>query len=148
MMNMMRSTGDPAAWLEAFRTALRELFDDIDRISVDANMECKLTAPPSSTPADEAPAVQGRSGILLERLRWQQHYPFDLYHTPSVFEYLHPVSGEYLGTIILWRMSSHPPISDATLHTIVERQGNLAPEAAAEYIQALKDDHRYHRDVY
>lgn len=37
---------------------------------------------------------------------------------------------------------------DATLHTIVERQGNLAAEAAAEYIQALKDDHRYHRDVY
>ena len=37
---------------------------------------------------------------------------------------------------------------DATLHRIVEQQGNLAHEAASEYVQQLKDQHRYHRDVY
>jgi sulfite reductase (NADPH) flavoprotein alpha-component len=37
---------------------------------------------------------------------------------------------------------------DTTLHTIVAEQGRLDAEAAAEYVQALKDDHRYHRDVY
>lgn len=37
---------------------------------------------------------------------------------------------------------------DATLHTIVEKQGHLDTDAAAEYVQALKDNHRYHRDVY
>lgn len=37
---------------------------------------------------------------------------------------------------------------DAALHTIVERQGNLGQEAAREYVQQLKDEHRYHRDVY
>ncbi|HZY71529.1 MAG TPA: flavodoxin domain-containing protein [Edaphobacter sp.] len=37
---------------------------------------------------------------------------------------------------------------DTTLHTIVAEQGRLDAEAAAEYIQTLKDDHRYHRDVY
>jgi sulfite reductase (NADPH) flavoprotein alpha-component len=37
---------------------------------------------------------------------------------------------------------------DAMLHTIVEQQGNLNREASVEYIQNLKDQHRYHRDVY
>jgi sulfite reductase (NADPH) flavoprotein alpha-component len=37
---------------------------------------------------------------------------------------------------------------DATLHHIVAQQGNLDAEAATEYVQTLKDDHRYHRDVY
>jgi sulfite reductase (NADPH) flavoprotein alpha-component len=37
---------------------------------------------------------------------------------------------------------------DATLHTIVERQSGLSADAASEYINALKDQHRYHRDVY
>ncbi len=37
---------------------------------------------------------------------------------------------------------------DATLHTIVEQQAGLPREAAIEYVQQLKDQHRYHRDVY
>ncbi len=37
---------------------------------------------------------------------------------------------------------------DAALHTIVAKQGSLAPEATIDYVQALKDQHRYHRDVY
>ena len=37
---------------------------------------------------------------------------------------------------------------DATLHAIVSQQGKLDAEAATEYVQTLKDDHRYHRDVY
>ena len=37
---------------------------------------------------------------------------------------------------------------DATLHTIVEQQGNLLADIASEYVQQLKDQHRYHRDVY
>jgi sulfite reductase (NADPH) flavoprotein alpha-component len=37
---------------------------------------------------------------------------------------------------------------DAALHTIVGKQGNLGHEVAQDYIQRLKDEHRYHRDVY
>jgi sulfite reductase (NADPH) flavoprotein alpha-component len=37
---------------------------------------------------------------------------------------------------------------DAMLHTIVEQQGGLNGEAAVDYVQSLKDQHRYHRDVY
>jgi sulfite reductase (NADPH) flavoprotein alpha-component len=35
-----------------------------------------------------------------------------------------------------------------TLHKIVEQQGNMSSDAAAEFVQTLKDQHRYHRDVY
>jgi sulfite reductase (NADPH) flavoprotein alpha-component len=37
---------------------------------------------------------------------------------------------------------------DATLHTIVEQQGGFEHEAAMDYVRQLKDQHRYHRDVY
>jgi sulfite reductase (NADPH) flavoprotein alpha-component len=37
---------------------------------------------------------------------------------------------------------------DATLHTIVEQQAGLSAEAASDYVNQLKDQHRYHRDVY
>lgn len=37
---------------------------------------------------------------------------------------------------------------DATLHTIVKQQGNMDQEAAKDFIQTIKDQHRYHRDVY
>lgn len=37
---------------------------------------------------------------------------------------------------------------DFALHTIVETQGGKTPEQAAEYVEALKEDKRYKRDVY
>jgi sulfite reductase (NADPH) flavoprotein alpha-component len=35
-----------------------------------------------------------------------------------------------------------------TLHKIVEQEGNMSVEAATEFVETLKDQHRYHRDVY
>lgn len=35
-----------------------------------------------------------------------------------------------------------------TLCTIVEKEGAMSAEAAQEYVSALKEQHRYHRDVY
>jgi sulfite reductase (NADPH) flavoprotein alpha-component len=35
-----------------------------------------------------------------------------------------------------------------TLQTIVEKQGGMALQAAEEYVDAMKEQHRYHRDVY
>jgi sulfite reductase (NADPH) flavoprotein alpha-component len=37
---------------------------------------------------------------------------------------------------------------DATLHTIAEQQGHFEHDTAMEYVRQLKDQHRYHRDVY
>lgn len=36
----------------------------------------------------------------------------------------------------------------ATLHRIVEKQGGMSAQAAEEYVHSMKDQHRYHRDVY
>lgn len=36
----------------------------------------------------------------------------------------------------------------ATLHTIVGREGGMSAEAATDYVHSLKDEHRYHLDVY
>jgi sulfite reductase (NADPH) flavoprotein alpha-component len=36
----------------------------------------------------------------------------------------------------------------AALHRIIEKEGRMPPQAAEEYVHALKDEHRYHRDVY
>ncbi len=36
----------------------------------------------------------------------------------------------------------------ATLHRIVKEQGGMTTQAAEEYVHILKEDHRYHRDVY
>ena len=37
---------------------------------------------------------------------------------------------------------------DQTLHSIVEQQGQMDAQAAQDYVEGLKDQHRYHRDVY
>jgi sulfite reductase (NADPH) flavoprotein alpha-component len=37
---------------------------------------------------------------------------------------------------------------DAALHTIIGQQGTLDAEAAKDYVQQMKDDRRYQRDVY
>jgi sulfite reductase (NADPH) flavoprotein alpha-component len=37
---------------------------------------------------------------------------------------------------------------DATIHAIAEKQGHMNPEVAREFVSNLKDQHRYHRDVY
>lgn len=34
------------------------------------------------------------------------------------------------------------------LHSIVAQQGAMSSDAAEEYVQTMKDEHRYHRDVY
>ena len=37
---------------------------------------------------------------------------------------------------------------DAALHSVIASHGGRGPDAASEYMQVLKDQHRYHRDVY
>ncbi len=37
---------------------------------------------------------------------------------------------------------------DATLRRIIEKAGNKSPETAGDYMEKLKADKRYKRDVY
>jgi len=36
----------------------------------------------------------------------------------------------------------------AAIHKIVAREGGMSAEGVEEYVAQLKDQHRYHRDVY
>ena len=37
---------------------------------------------------------------------------------------------------------------NTALHAIIKGQGGMSAEAAEEYVHSMKEDHRYHRDVY
>ena len=37
---------------------------------------------------------------------------------------------------------------DAALHEVIHQHGGKTPEEAAQYVEAMKKEHRYHRDVY
>jgi sulfite reductase (NADPH) flavoprotein alpha-component len=37
---------------------------------------------------------------------------------------------------------------DTALHAVIEEQGNLSTDAAVDYVQAMKKNKRYQRDVY
>jgi sulfite reductase (NADPH) flavoprotein alpha-component len=37
---------------------------------------------------------------------------------------------------------------DSALHAIVEKHGGKSPEQAKEYVEALKKEKRYRKDVY
>lgn len=67
-----------------------------------------------------------------------------LEHAPTFWQWLEDGASIY----VCGDASRMAKDVDATLHTIVAQQGNLAREAATEYVQQLKDQHRYHRDVY
>ena len=36
----------------------------------------------------------------------------------------------------------------ATLEEIIRKEGNMSAECAEDYVSALKEQHRYHRDLY
>lgn len=44
--------------------------------------------------------------------------------------------------------SAWPKDVDATLRRIIEKEGNKSPEAAGDYMEKLKTDKRYKRDIY
>ena len=37
---------------------------------------------------------------------------------------------------------------DAALHAVIHQHGGKSEEEAAEYVEQMKKEHRYHRDVY
>jgi sulfite reductase (NADPH) flavoprotein alpha-component len=67
-----------------------------------------------------------------------------LEHAPTVWSWLQDGASLY----VCGDASRMAKDVDATLHTIVEQQGGMNTDAAQEYVHALKDQHRYHRDVY
>lgn len=139
-LNALPVTGDTPARISAFREALQRLLGDVDRITVNVNMNCNLDHPEDYAP--KMAVTQHSSGAkesegtvvvdyeseelqpverLLQNFQ-RQGFPLERYHSPHSFNY---TLGEhaYLGTIFLWRELSHSPVSSATLDTV----GKLEP---------------------
>jgi DNA-binding CsgD family transcriptional regulator/DNA-binding transcriptional ArsR family regulator len=138
-LNALPSTMDPVEWINCFRDALLELFDDIDRISIIVNTLCDLTKPQEYVPtvsiahhnqgstaggsisvtAIDAPK-QRFEGIVEDFRR--QGFPLKEYHPPHGFDYYYE-GHAYLGTVILWREVTAPALSDHTVAVF----GSLEP---------------------
>lgn len=132
-LNALPSTMNPVEWINAFREALLELFDDIDRISLIVNTLCDLREPEQYVPTvsiahhtQGGADVQGSISVtavsgsqhegILEDFR-KQGFPLHDYHPPHGFDY-HYEGQAYLGTIFLWREVTESPISDHTVEVI------------------------------
>jgi DNA-binding CsgD family transcriptional regulator len=134
-LNALPSTTDPVEWITTFREALLGLFEEVDRISIVVNTLCDLvdpeeyvptfsirmhtkggTIPSGSISIGHVGERRGRFEEICEDFR-QKGFPIHEYHAPHGFDY-HYKGHAYLGTIILWREVTAPPISDHTIDAI------------------------------
>ncbi|MDB5035391.1 MAG: transcriptional regulator, LuxR family [Chlorobi bacterium] len=129
-------------WVGAFKAALRELLQDVDRITVSLNAQCDLINPDKYEPnvfvaqsvttgqktVDPGSMESGEdSRDPFKRLLDYLHrvkFPFEDYHTPhsQIFYFGRQA---YLGTILLWRDRGNPPISQETVHLMERLHGFL-----------------------
>jgi transposase len=134
-LNALPTSSDAVEWGSKFRTAIREVLGDVDRVSVNVNLDCSLSNPEEYRPGmtithrvtggqteDGSLAVEKRgmkpSERLLEDVR-RQGFQFDLYHTPCAFDYYYG-GHAYLGTILLWREIGKPAVEEATVRLMAE----------------------------
>ncbi|MDB5036460.1 MAG: putative transposase [Chlorobi bacterium] len=136
-LNAMPTSSDGRTWGNAFREALREVLGDVDRISINVNVECNLVNPEGyqagtiiTQHVSQSRTTDGTVTItpeqrenphferVLDGMR-SQGFPFKLFHPPCAFDYYYK-GHAYLGTLILWREVGVSPISAETLETMAE----------------------------
>ncbi len=126
-LNSLPTSNSVLEWGSQFRDSLQALLGDVDRISVNVNLECPLTGQEEFTSSITITQVQEeenastivvsraattQSERLLETIR-QQGYPIEQYHPPHCYDYYYN-GRAYLGTIFLWRGVQSRPISEKT----------------------------------
>jgi transposase len=132
-LNGLPATGNVPEWVSGFRDALSGFLGDVDRISINVNTSCDLTNPGTYSTGSivtqhVAASARRRVAMNVERERTARPserllanaaangFPVDDYHEPTPFDYFFGGSA-YLGTIILWRKRTEPPISIDTLES-------------------------------
>lgn len=128
-LNALPTSSDSREWIMQFREALRGLLGDVDRVTVNVNLDCSLDKPEDysltvtvrqnlteAEPTDSSVAI-GRIGAspsehLIEYAR-QQGFPIADYHEPLAYDYNY---GEraYIGTVLLWRNVEKHQISETS----------------------------------
>lgn len=133
-LNQLPIDADVGAWGRTVRDVLQEAFEDVDRITVNVNMNCDLLRPDEYNPRlsisqDAFPdddhkglaiarydTTESYAGENLIREFQRQGYPVDEYHPPFILNLEY--RGAYLGTLFLWRGLSEVPISEETIETL------------------------------
>ncbi len=130
-LNSLSTSNNVLEWGAKFRESLQLLLGDVDRVSVNVNLECPLSKPQTFVSLKAITQVKGeetasaivvsrtettQSARLLETIR-QQGWPIEQYHSPYTYDYYYEGKA-YLGTIFLWRELRNDPTSDKTIETI------------------------------
>lgn len=129
-LNALPTSSDSREWIMQFRETLQGLLGDVDRVSVNVNLDCRLDEPEEFTSQisivqrvmsgdeDVSVAVENRrltpSERILDDFR-RSGMPIDHYNDPVCIDYYFE-DVAYLGTVILWREIIKPKISATSLH--------------------------------
>ena len=133
-LNALPYSNDTLEWIERFRTLFTGLFSDIDRVSINIDIEAELADSKGApvTYVTQNVSLEGEMPVHLqttvtvgssspgsemsEAVRRQKSL-MEKYAPPHRFDY-HTTHGAYLGSILLWREKRMGPISEATLQSV------------------------------
>lgn len=136
-LNALPTSSDALEWGTHFREAIRGILGDVDRVSVNVNLDCDLTNPETynvrftmtqrivDATVQEGTVALDRGEMtpserILEDAR-RQGFPFESYHRPLGYDYFYAGTA-YLGSIILWRNIEKADISDTSRHLMTALQ--------------------------
>jgi DNA-binding CsgD family transcriptional regulator len=149
-LNRLPITADRSRWMDELRTALLELFPDVDRIAINMNVFCDPIRPPelcedvisvrySNSGSKNGVAIEPLAGTsITEEFEAETGKFVDLskYHPPKYFHYFHvddrssTESSQYMGLMIFFRFIEKPKTSRKTFETMT------AMEPFIKYIYA------------
>lgn len=132
-LNSLPITGDVADWIAAFKEALAMFLADVDRITINIDLNFDLIDPENydvrqiisqHVPGSEESArkrvaitaARYRTGAPSESLvvnAARSGFPVDSFHGPTCFDYM--VGSGYIGSLILWRNRTESPISEQSI---------------------------------
>ena len=100
---------------------------------------------------DELESMHGDGHLTRLNTAFSRDQERKLYVQDRMLELAHDVWGwleEGASVYVCGDASRMAKDVHAALHTIVANEGGFSPEVADDYLQSLKEQHRYHRDVY
>lgn len=134
-LNALPTTDDSRQWVIDFREALATFLGDVDRISINVDLtfdrEDAETSQIVTQHVQSSPTARSRMAITVARDRAEAPsqrllrearaggFPVAAFHEPTSFDYFFG-GGAYLGSVILWRNRSEPPISKETVGVMAE----------------------------
>jgi DNA-binding CsgD family transcriptional regulator len=124
-LNNLPTTGNALQWVTRLRTLLRDLFDEVDHVVINLNLDCDLDHPQlysvdlyttehfaqnhSTVVVSTVDNALPPADRLLANFR-SQGYPLDQYHPCCAIDCYFEGTA-YIGTVFFWREKVNPPFS-------------------------------------